>query len=61
VLVAEGQSVAAGQPLLVLEAMKMEHTITAPYAGRVARLPYAAGAQVVGGAVLIELDEAAND
>ncbi len=36
--VAEGQAVEAGQRLLVLEAMKMEHALTAPFAGTVAEL-----------------------
>ncbi len=56
VLVGEGEQVAEGQPLLVLEAMKMEHTVVAPYAGTVRRLPYAAGSSVAGGADLIELE-----
>ncbi len=57
VLVSAGQSVEEGQPLLVLEAMKMEHTIVAPHAGVVQRLPFAAGASVAGGATLIEIEE----
>jgi 3-methylcrotonyl-CoA carboxylase alpha subunit len=55
VLVSEGQEVSEGQPLLVLEAMKMEHTVVAPYAGVVQRLPYAEGASVTGGSSLIDL------
>ena len=47
-----GQQVAAGQPLLWLEAMKMEHVISAPAAGIVAELPVAAGQQVQLGSVL---------
>ena len=47
-----GQPVAAGQPLLWLEAMKMEHVISAPAAGTVAELPVAAGQQVHVGSVL---------
>jgi propionyl-CoA carboxylase alpha chain len=47
-----GQPVAAGQPLLWLEAMKMEHVIAAPAAGIVAELPVAAGQQVQVGSVL---------
>jgi 3-methylcrotonyl-CoA carboxylase alpha subunit len=44
--VAEGQTVAKGQKLLTLEAMKMEHTLTAPFDGTVAELNAVAGAQV---------------
>ncbi|MDH3518031.1 MAG: ATP-grasp domain-containing protein [Acidimicrobiia bacterium] len=47
-----GQKVAAGEVLMVLEAMKMEHTITAPYAGVVARADFHAGDQVEAGAIL---------
>jgi 3-methylcrotonyl-CoA carboxylase alpha subunit len=56
VLVDEGQLVAARQPLVVLEAMKMEHVVAAPYAGVVRRLPFRAGALVAKGAALVELD-----
>ncbi len=49
---AVGDQVTAGQPLLWLEAMKMEHVITAPAAGIVAELPVAAGQQVQVGSVL---------
>jgi 3-methylcrotonyl-CoA carboxylase alpha subunit len=49
-----GQSVAAGAPLITVEAMKMEHTLKAPRAGTVERLPYAVGDRVAGGAVLVE-------
>jgi acetyl/propionyl-CoA carboxylase alpha subunit len=45
-LVAEGDTVALGTPLLVLEAMKMEHSVKAPAAGVVAKLAVAAGDQV---------------
>jgi 3-methylcrotonyl-CoA carboxylase alpha subunit len=57
VLVSAGQAVAEGQPLLILEAMKMEHTITAPHAGLVGKLPFAEGASVAGGVTLIELED----
>jgi propionyl-CoA carboxylase alpha chain len=50
--VAIGDQVTAGQPLLWLEAMKMEHVISAPVAGIVAELPVSAGQQVEVGAVL---------
>jgi 3-methylcrotonyl-CoA carboxylase alpha subunit len=54
--VAEGEAVAAGQALVVLGAMKMEHAITSPYAGRVVRLTHQVGDVVPGGELLIELD-----
>ncbi len=55
VLVAVGDRVARGQALLVLEAMKMEHTIAAPAVGIVERIDYAAGDLVEEGAELIAL------
>ncbi|MGI5415279.1 acetyl/propionyl/methylcrotonyl-CoA carboxylase subunit alpha [Actinomadura luteofluorescens] len=55
---AEGDRVEAGQPLVVVEAMKMEHTVTAPLAGVVAKLPVRAGAQVALDAVLAVIEEA---
>jgi 3-methylcrotonyl-CoA carboxylase alpha subunit len=57
VAVVEGQHVEAGTTLLVLEAMKMEHSIVAPRSGTVLKLRYAAGERVPEGAVLIELGE----
>ncbi|MGZ4453770.1 MAG: ATP-binding protein [Nocardioides sp.] len=53
---AVGDAVAEGQPLLVLEAMKMQHTINAPHAGTVIELDVAIGDQVNGGAVLVVVD-----
>jgi 3-methylcrotonyl-CoA carboxylase alpha subunit len=53
--VSAGQSVARGAPLMTIEAMKMEHTVTAPYAGIVERLPFGLGDRVTEGAVLVEL------
>lgn len=52
-----GQKVEKGSPLLILEAMKMEHTITAPATGIVKAFCYAAGEQVGDGAALIEFEE----
>ncbi len=53
--VVAGATVAANQPLLVLEAMKMEHTIIAPHAGTVVHLPHPLGATVTAGTVLAEI------
>jgi len=52
-----GDDVTAGQTLIVLEAMKMEHTIAAPRDGTVAAVHYAPGDLVEEGAVLIALVE----
>ncbi|CAG9239192.1 Biotin carboxylase / Biotin carboxyl carrier protein [Paraburkholderia caribensis] len=56
VLVEQGAVVEKGQPLIVMEAMKMEHTIGAPAAGKVAEVLYAVGDQVTDGAQLLVLD-----
>ncbi|MEO0347048.1 MAG: biotin carboxylase N-terminal domain-containing protein [Pseudomonadota bacterium] len=53
--VAPGDTVAAGQALMVLEAMKMEHTLAAPFAGTVDECRTAVDALVDGGSVLITL------
>jgi len=50
-----GDAVKAGQPLAVMEAMKMEHTIAAPRDGMVAELMYAVGDQVAEGGELLRL------
>ena len=50
-----GEAVRQGQPLAVMEAMKMEHTITAPRDGVVAELLFAVGDQVGDGAELLTL------
>ncbi len=52
VLVAPGQEVVEGEPLLILEAMKMENELRAPHAGIVHEVRVAAGAQVALGQVL---------
>lgn len=56
-----GDTVAAGQVLVVLEAMKMEHHITAPFDGTVTELPIAVGDQVENGALLLTIEESADD
>jgi acetyl/propionyl-CoA carboxylase alpha subunit len=51
--VAPGETVEAGQPLIVLEAMKMEHTLKAPHDGTIAEVDCSPGDQVEAGAVLV--------
>lgn len=55
-LVAIGQTVAKGDALLIMEAMKMEHTIAAPRAGVVKELRYLIGDQVTDGAQLLTFE-----
>jgi 3-methylcrotonyl-CoA carboxylase alpha subunit len=56
--VAEGQPVESGQRLMVLEAMKMEHALTAPFAGTVAELAAQVGSQVQVEALLARVEKA---
>jgi len=58
-IAAPGAAVDKGAPLLVLEAMKMEHTITAPGKGIVRAFNYAAGDQVAEGAELVDFEASA--
>jgi acetyl/propionyl-CoA carboxylase alpha subunit len=58
---AVGDTVTAGQPLIWLEAMKMEHTLTAPSDGVLAELNVEAGQQVDVGAVLARVDSPEGD
>jgi 3-methylcrotonyl-CoA carboxylase alpha subunit len=59
VLTAPGAKVAKGTPLVILEAMKMEHTVIAPGKGTVKEIHYKVGEQVAEGAELLgfELDQ----
>ena len=54
---APGDSIAAGAPLLIMEAMKMEHAIKAPYDGVVKAYKFAPGDQVKDGDLLVEFEE----
>jgi 3-methylcrotonyl-CoA carboxylase alpha subunit len=58
--VVAGESVAAGQRLLVLEAMKMEQALLAPFDGIVAELSAEAGGQVTEGTVLARIEKEAE-
>jgi propionyl-CoA carboxylase alpha chain len=57
VAVEKGQQVEAGQPVLVLEAMKMQHTVAAPRNGTVTQLDVRPGSQVASGEVLAVVEE----
>jgi acetyl/propionyl-CoA carboxylase alpha subunit len=57
VLVEPGEQVTARQPLVVLEAMKMETPLVSPYDATVRAVHVAEGDRVAGGALLVELDE----
>lgn len=52
----EGDTVEQRQVLVILSAMKMEHTIVAPYEGKVRRIYFQAGDVVKGGATIVEME-----
>jgi geranyl-CoA carboxylase alpha subunit len=56
VLVEPGERVAAGQPVMTLEAMKMEHVHTAPISGTIAAIDVVAGEQVTTGKIVVEIE-----
>ncbi len=51
-----GETIEAGTPMLIMEAMKMEHTLRAPARGRVARYACAVGDFVAEGAALLDFE-----
>jgi 3-methylcrotonyl-CoA carboxylase alpha subunit len=55
-MVAEGDVLEKGQKLAVVEAMKMEHALVAPHAGRVATIAAEVGAQVAEGATILTIE-----
>jgi 3-methylcrotonyl-CoA carboxylase alpha subunit len=59
VLVEAGATVEKGAPLMVMEAMKMEHTIVAPSAGKIGEILFDVGDQVTDGAQLLMLEASA--
>jgi geranyl-CoA carboxylase alpha subunit len=60
VLVKPGEKVTAGQPVMTLEAMKMEHVHTAGVAGTIAAIDVAEGEQVTTGRIVVEIEAAAQ-
>jgi propionyl-CoA carboxylase alpha chain len=61
VAVEQGQQVEAGQPVLVLEAMKMQHTVRAPGPGTVTEIDVEPGAQVAAGEVLAVVEQSVEE
>ncbi|WP_069299923.1 acetyl/propionyl/methylcrotonyl-CoA carboxylase subunit alpha [Neptunicoccus sediminis] len=57
VMVSAGDTVSKGDTLAILEAMKMEHRMTAPFDGVIAEVPVSAGGQVTDGALLIRMED----
>ena len=56
VLVRPGERVSAGQPVMTLEAMKMEHVHTAPISGTISAIDVAEGEQVTTGKIVVEIE-----
>jgi geranyl-CoA carboxylase alpha subunit len=56
VLVKPGEHVAAGQPVMTLEAMKMEHVHSAPIAGVISAIDVVEGEQVTTGKIVVEIE-----
>jgi geranyl-CoA carboxylase alpha subunit len=60
VLVKAGEIVAAGQPVMTLEAMKMEHVHAAAIAGTISAIHVAEGEQVTTGKIVVEIEASAQ-
>ena len=60
VLVKPGEQVTAGQPVMTLEAMKMEHVHTAPISGTISAIDVAEGEQLTTGKVVVEIEAEAQ-
>ena len=56
ILVKQGDRVAAGQPVMTLEAMKMEHVHTAPISGTISAIDVVEGEQVTTGKIVVEIE-----
>ncbi|MDE2065139.1 MAG: acetyl-CoA carboxylase biotin carboxyl carrier protein subunit, partial [Bradyrhizobium sp.] len=56
ILVRPGEGVTAGQPIVTLEAMKMEHVHSAPVSGTVSAIDVTEGEQVKAGQLVVKID-----
>jgi 3-methylcrotonyl-CoA carboxylase alpha subunit len=61
IMVAEGDSVRKGDSVIVLTAMKMETTLTAPFPGRVTGINVSVGEKVMPGKILVDLEKEPED
>jgi 3-methylcrotonyl-CoA carboxylase alpha subunit len=61
IMVAEGDSLQRGDGVIVLTAMKMETTLTAPFPGRVAAINVSVGEKVMPGKILVDIEKEAED
>ena len=59
VLVKQGERVTAGQPVITLEAMKMEHVHSAPVSGTISAIDVTEGEQVTTGRIVVEIEASA--
>jgi len=59
VLVKQGERVEVGQPVMTLEAMKMEHVHTAPISGTISAIDVVEGEQVTTGKIVAEIEATA--
>ncbi len=56
IYIREGQQLTCGEPMLVLEAMKMKNTISAPFDGKIKKIHTSEGAIVPKNAILVEFE-----
>jgi len=61
IMVAEGDSVQKGDSVIVLTAMKMETTLTAPFSGRVTGINVSVGEKVMPGKILVDIGKEPED
>ena len=61
VMVEQGEAVEAGQPVVVVSAMKMESTLGAPHAGTVTKINTSEGSKVMPGEILVDIEKQGED